>query len=711
MNRFYRLSLAILMTLLSWMSVFGQGIVVEESYTTDLEAQIDHALAPLSMIPVTSGILLDRTLPLFPPELIGGSTTSDSVRMDIGLLDATYRSIYAARIPGFTGLASPESAYAGALSQHNDSGTVPIVLAALEFHRFVDDPIGTGLLDTISGQLNHAPNTNPTDAYTTGRVYASGLYRYIVDQQVTFTLPVANLIGNVPVNQSTIEIDADDGLGFRTLNPGSTLAVSYTGEGDRVMKIRFADTTGTEVVHYHRIRVVNTGAGNIRDDRGGLRGGTLTFDCPPGCICDDITGDDGKATIRYSIRLSCLNEDGTRSTDITKLKRPLIILDGIDLTWTENSFSMNELIGGRQRGLLFRDSLISNNQSLGQILDANDYDIILLDYHDHHTRIEYNAAAFQAVLRHINTVKQANGSTFKNIVLGISMGGVVGRYGLREMEINGEDHDVETYIPFDSPMQGANIPLMGQAALTHVLSIAGSFIVPLSILDFLGFNFAETALNGIESVNGFYLVLNSIAARQMLKYHINDVLATDHYAFYNKLQNEMGPLQNCRTVGISNGSGNGSAGGGEMGAGELAFGIGYRSFTSEWLGTSIVIDIKGFTAPGSGSDNEIYNGLVRIKILSGLVKYENYLRVKGPPNMKPIDTCPGGTIGILAAGEDVRNITLPQSLTLNAENFCFIPTVSALDVQGIGSDLIHPDLLSSDFSSTSYDEITTQQGG
>lgn len=90
MNRFYRLSLATLMSLLSWVSVFGQGIVVEESYTTDLEAQIDHALAPLSMIPVTSGILLNRTMPLFPPELIGGSTTSDSVQMDVGILDTGY---------------------------------------------------------------------------------------------------------------------------------------------------------------------------------------------------------------------------------------------------------------------------------------------------------------------------------------------------------------------------------------------------------------------------------------------------------------------------------------------------------------------------------------------------------------------------------------------------------------------------------------------
>lgn len=327
------------------MSAFGQGIVVEQSPITDIEAQITHALAPLSMSPVTSGILLNRTLPIFPPELIGASTLQDSIWMDLSLLDAAYSSIYAARIPGYSGLQSPETAYADTLAQHTSTSTVPIVLSALAFHRFVDDPFAAGVLDSINGQLRYAPGVNPADAYTTGRVYASGIFSYKVGQQVTFTLPTTHLIGNVSIAPSSIEVDADDGLGFRALSPGGTISVSYSTTGDRIVKIRFADASGTSVVHYHRITVENVSASRDRI-KGGTRGEPLTFtqpvDCPT-CICDDISSDDGSATIHYCIRLSCL-DNGKPSSDITKLKRPLIILDGIDLTWTENKATMQTLL-------------------------------------------------------------------------------------------------------------------------------------------------------------------------------------------------------------------------------------------------------------------------------------------------------------------------------------------------------------------------------
>ncbi|MCB9308553.1 MAG: hypothetical protein H6567_00665 [Lewinellaceae bacterium] len=51
------------------------------------------------MTPVTSGVLLDRTFPLFDGDIVGGSTLADSVWMSYATMDLAYRSIYAARIP------------------------------------------------------------------------------------------------------------------------------------------------------------------------------------------------------------------------------------------------------------------------------------------------------------------------------------------------------------------------------------------------------------------------------------------------------------------------------------------------------------------------------------------------------------------------------------------------------------------------------------
>ena len=64
-----------------WNIGYTQGIVVEHNQTEDIEAKIDYALASLSMSPVTSGVLLDRTIPLFDSTIIGGTTSADSVLM------------------------------------------------------------------------------------------------------------------------------------------------------------------------------------------------------------------------------------------------------------------------------------------------------------------------------------------------------------------------------------------------------------------------------------------------------------------------------------------------------------------------------------------------------------------------------------------------------------------------------------------------------
>lgn len=128
---------------------------------------------------------------------------------------------------------------------------------------------------------------------------ASGLFTYNVGQQVTFTLPSSYLIGNVSIAHKSIEVDADDGLGFRALNPGGTLSATYSTEGERILKIRFADASGTSVVHYHAVTVENTTSSANDRSRGGLRGEPLTFTQPercPTCICDDITSNGGSAT-------------------------------------------------------------------------------------------------------------------------------------------------------------------------------------------------------------------------------------------------------------------------------------------------------------------------------------------------------------------------------------------------------------------------------
>jgi hypothetical protein len=147
-----------------------------------------------------------------------------------------------------------------------------------------------------------------------------------------------------------------------------------------------------------------------------------------------------------------------------------------------------------------------------------------VDYNQPTTYVQANAYMLQAVIAWVNTQKTAAGSTSKNVVLGISMGGLVARYALADMEDRNVQHDTKLMITHDTPHQGANIPPSFQAFFRQIgdLEITlpnsiGPIPIPglgkvkiTSIID--GFDIDE----GQEALTDQLDMLDSDAARQML---------------------------------------------------------------------------------------------------------------------------------------------------------------------------------------------------
>ncbi len=100
----------------------------------------------------------------------------------------------------------------------------------------------------------------------------------------------------------------------------------------------------------------------------------------------------------------------------------------------------------------------------------------------------------------------------QNVIMGMSMGGLVVRYALRDMEINNIAHDTRLFISHDAPHCGANVPVSYQALVQH--------LAPWKLIN-AGFNgsvfnfFIEWKYlfpQAVDAVNLF----NSPAAKQML---------------------------------------------------------------------------------------------------------------------------------------------------------------------------------------------------
>ncbi len=172
------------------------------------------------------------------------------------------------------------------------------------------------------------------------------------------------------------------------------------------------------------------------------------------------------------------------------------------------------------------------------------FDFIILDYKHGNDLMERNALTLVSLLERLY---QEYGSTFEQDItlIGPSMGSEVAQYALAYMEHNNIPHHVKTYISFDGPQQGANVPI-GLQNMVEYLTKRGLL----------------SKLKSTKSLirNGLY---NGLAARQLLAHHVSanaqfptpDILRTK---FLNNLQAVGEYPVLCRKVALINGMSNGT---------------------------------------------------------------------------------------------------------------------------------------------------------
>jgi len=165
-------------------------------------------------------------------------------------------------------------------------------------------------------------------------------------------------------------------------------------------------------------------------------------------------------------------------------------------------------------------------------LQQHEYDLVLVDFYDGARDIRENAALVEKVINLCNAYKNSEHSV---VVAGASMGGLISRYALRNMELQNKPHCTRLYISLDAPHLGAYIPMSLQSALY--------FMAPYS-----------------SAANSFvYDKLERPAAQQLLFYQwgaSNQLQPANFLSFQSEL-NAMGLPQKCRNIAVANGNKNG----------------------------------------------------------------------------------------------------------------------------------------------------------
>jgi len=223
-----------------------------------------------------------------------------------------------------------------------------------------------------------------------------------------------------------------------------------------------------------------------------------------------------------------------------ELDKPVIFIEGFDITGNESAID-----------------LYNTWDDIQVELSERGYDCFFVNLSSPGLSVISNAEqTIQALIQGINEAKTG----FNEIVIiGESMGGLISRIALKNLEDQGYDHQCRLYVSYDSPHKGANIPPGVQFAAFRIFNILQS--------SGLLFNFYISLMSctlgdftNFEDVIGRMM---SEGAQEMIVNHISG-----HNQF-NNLQDYLSGLgfpQNSRNIAFADGSNAGTPQGITMGS-------------------------------------------------------------------------------------------------------------------------------------------------
>lgn len=310
--------------------------------------------------------------------------------------------------------------------EYYGKGVVPITLLRYDFCRFSEEAVRRGDVYPLNDQIRVKGGFSKSPYEELHLFAAAPFTSELSSRDVTFCIPQQLMLTNSQAI-AQIEVQFEEGQPFRSIAIGEQVSYRYATDGLKMVTMRILQVGANRWYRSHFPLAITTPQET-----------QIAFEIPEleSVFFLSESGTHSGGTLQY--KLSPHNHTG-------KFRKPLFIVEGFDVYPTvisdpQTNWDINSYFSDEQ---------------FNRILDLG-YDIAYLDYADGMDDIRRNAALFQEALRYINTHKEGDE---KNVVVGLSMGGLVASYGLRKMELAGEDHETRKYISYDSPHMGANVPL------------------------------------------------------------------------------------------------------------------------------------------------------------------------------------------------------------------------------------------------------------
>ncbi|MBD0692947.1 hypothetical protein BG452_11830 [Streptomyces sp. CBMA123] len=308
----------------------------------------------------------------------------------------------------------------------------------------------------------------------------------------------------------------------------------------------------------------------------------------------------------------------------TDLRKPFLFADGFNYGPSDVPGLFNH----------FNAPYAEGRPGLFDQLLARGYDIVVIGFDQRHTFIQHNA---EVVTEAIHRAIAERLGDEPLTVGGVSMGGIITRYALTKLESDGVDHETATYLSWDSPHNGAWIPLILQQMAYFFEKLAPAEPGRPSQAD----------------------LIRSEAAQQLLWAWVPDATYSGDVATASELRTdfvrELADLGNFprrpRLLGVANGRGDGV--GLPLPAGEIAF---------DWKALLNTASATARFQPERGSEQRIGSMHVLAEI-----------RRSTTTEVPALDGVPGGTLDSFGKVADALKAKIGEEYRSGA----FVPAVSA----------------------------------
>lgn len=344
-----------------------------------------------------------------------------------------------------------------------------------------------------------------------------------------------------------------------------------------------------------------------------------------------------------------------------------------------------------------------------------DYTRVNSDY------LQNKSYALEAALKQINNLR---GSTKDSVLLGISLGGVIGRYAVTTMEQGSYNHGIKYYISYDSPHLGAHIPqslqktpkflewAFNKAKNDNSGGLLNGFIELFDDIIRIGdvenvnaeiqtgVREAKMARNNAAMI--YEEFFNQPAAQQLLIQHIESSNPGDSHPYALTLRNELTnlglPRNTEKNIAVALGSITGAAQ-------SFSHLDSYVTYNSNFYNDSrLRLNLYILHNVNQSEREQYFYGSLHYptasssRIFGGDGDKEknsfDYLS-----NTEMSDVVPCSTLNIPEILEDQLKPQLDEAwpnpidkFTINTKNSCFIPVVSALAIENRGYDTRNMDL-------------------